>query len=81
MFGCTAAPPLTIPLPSADQDTCDARQFSSVIGQNVTVLEQVLIMRQIRIIRSGQMVTLDFVPERLNVNLGVAERIQSLTCG
>lgn len=67
-------------LPPVAQDTCNANQYGNLIGQDATALEDVLIMRQVRVIRPGQAVTMDFRPERINFNIGADNRISTIAC-
>lgn len=68
------------PTPEPSQDTCNASQYSALIGQDATALERVLILSQVRVIRPGQAVTMDFRPERINFNVDGANRITSISC-
>ena len=68
------------PLPTPAQDTCNASAYSHLIGQDVTALERVMLLGQVRIIRPGQAVTMDFRPDRINFNVGADERITSIHC-
>lgn len=68
-------------IPPPQSDTCGAGPHASLIGQERTALERVLIMREIRIVRPGDAVTLDFRPTRLNIEIGTDGRIASLYCG
>lgn len=77
----TVTPPPPIDLvPSAAQDTCNANAYSNLIGQDATALERVMILGQVRVIRPGQAVTMDFRPERINFNVGSDNRITSINC-
>ncbi|MCF2871710.1 hypothetical protein L0664_11590 [Octadecabacter sp. G9-8] len=67
-------------LPSIAEDTCNANQYASLVGQDVTALERVMILDQVRVIRPGQAVTMDFRPERINFNIGQDSRITSINC-
>ncbi len=67
-------------LPPVAQDTCNANQYGALIGQDATALEDVLIMRQVRVIRPGQPVTMDFRPDRINFNIGADNQITSINC-
>ena len=65
--------PNTAPaIPSVEDNTCGARQYTRVIGQNVTVLEKTAILRPVRVIRPDTAITLDYNPERLNIVLNAA---------
>jgi uncharacterized lipoprotein YajG len=68
-----------VPLPA--QDTCGAGPYASLVGQDATALERVLIMRQVRVIRPGQAVTMDFSAERINFEIDAANRIAVIFCG
>jgi len=73
------APPL--PLPAPEADSCEAAPYAHLIGAPATALERELIMRQIRILRPGQPMTMDYRAERLNIEIGPDERIVRLFCG
>ncbi|MEJ6396834.1 I78 family peptidase inhibitor [Yoonia sp. 208BN28-4] len=67
--------------PTGLDDTCDAEQYAVLIGQDATALERILILREVRVIRPGSIVTQDYKPERLNFDVGTAGTITSLSCG
>jgi len=67
-------------MPVSGQDTCNAAPYANLIGQDATALERVLLLGQVRIIRTGQPVTKDFRPERINFSIGPENRIISITC-
>ncbi len=75
----TAPPARALPEPEAD--TCAARPLADLVGQDATALERVLLMRQVRVIRPGMAVTMDFRPERINFEVGSSGRIVRLYCG
>ena len=68
------------PLPVGDADTCNATQYAALIGQDATALERVLLMGQVRVIRPGDAVTMDFRPERINFYIDAANRIERIAC-
>ncbi len=68
-------------LPDPASDTCDATPYGGLIGQDATVLERVLILRQVRVIRPETAVTMDFRPERLNFQIGSTGKIERISCG
>ncbi|MEL7181635.1 MAG: I78 family peptidase inhibitor [Pseudomonadota bacterium] len=78
LAGCTAAEP---PLPPQLEDTCGARQFADLIGQDATSLERVLLLGPVRVIRPGDAVTRDFRVERINFMIDENETIRSIDCG
>ncbi|WP_234967410.1 I78 family peptidase inhibitor [Octadecabacter temperatus] len=82
LFACEAvSPPQTVdPLPTPQQDTCNASAYSNLLGQDATALERVMLLGQVRVIRPGQVVTMDFRPDRINFNVGADNRITSIHC-
>lgn len=84
LFACTdmpPAPPSPPDLPPIEDDSCNAARFETMIGQDATALERVLLMGPVRVIRPGTAVTMDYVPERINFQIDDAERISAITCG
>lgn len=81
LAGCAArgsVPPTSQPrLP----DTCGAETYRDLVGQDATALEKVLIMRMVRVIRPGDLVTQDFRPERINFTIDPSEVIADISCG
>ncbi|PUB15468.1 I78 family peptidase inhibitor [Yoonia sediminilitoris] len=80
LAGCAAAPtpaPITPRLP----DTCDAESYGYLVGQDATALETVLIMRMVRVIRPGDLVTQDYRPQRINFEIDRTNRIAGISCG
>jgi hypothetical protein len=75
------APPAGPALPPPDQDTCNANARSALIGQPATALERVYILGQVRIIRPGDAVTMDFSESRINFDLDSTDRIVRIFCG
>jgi hypothetical protein len=69
------------PLPIPENDTCNAAPYAELIGQDVTALEEVLIMQRIRILRPEQPMTMDFWPDRINFLIDENERISRFFCG
>ena len=84
LVACAApeiVPPVTNPLPVGTGDTCKAAVQAALIGQDATALERVLLLGQVRLIRPGSVVTQDYVPERINFNIGADNTIRQITCG
>lgn len=78
LAACTTASP---PLPPTLEDTCGARDYAELIGQDATALEKVLILGPVRVIRPGDMVTMDFLPERINFGIDSTEKVIEVSCG
>lgn len=67
-------------------DLCGADKAKSSIGQSYTVeigarLQDVSGAKSMRVIRPGQAVTMDYRPDRLNVELDETDRISRISCG
>lgn len=77
----TGAPSQPGEFPTGSEDTCDGAQYAGLIGRDGTALEKVLILRQVRILRPGMMVTQEFRADRLNFRIGTDGNIVSITCG
>ena len=79
----TARPRLATP---PAMEGCDASDLNFLIGK---VLDEALAARakdatgasSVRVIRPGQMVTMDYVAERLNVEVDAAGKVTSARCG
>ncbi|WP_420859599.1 I78 family peptidase inhibitor [Marivivens marinus] len=78
LAACTQGP---APVPPPAEDTCGAAEFSPLVGQQSNALERQLIMRQVRVIRPGDAVTMDYRPDRLNFEIDSAGQIARIFCG
>ena len=73
--------PIPTPLPQPDLTSCHAVGLEGLVGAHVSLLPTNGAWSSVRIIKPGQMVTMDFSPTRLNVRVDNAGIIQSLACG
>lgn len=65
-----------------DEDACGAAGLQYLVGQDEAALAAITFAAErVRVIRPGQPVTMDYSPERLNIELDAAGRIQRLSCG
>ena len=78
---CTAVEPQAPATPAPADDTCNASDYAGLVGQDATALERVLLMGKVRVIRPGQAVTMDFMPDRINFRIAEDGRIAAITCG
>jgi hypothetical protein len=62
-------------------DTCGADALQVFVGQPPSALDAVRLTQPFRVIRPGEMVTMDFLPERVNFRVGEDGRIAEVTCG
>ena len=69
------------PLPPQLEDTCGAARFADLIGQEATALERELLLGPVRVIRPGDAVTMDCLPERVNFNIDDEGTIMMVDCG
>jgi len=81
LIGCTTLEPELPSLPAPDADSCNVRQYASLIGQDATALEKVLILGQVRLIRPGTAVTQDYRPERVNFYITADDLVGRIACG
>jgi hypothetical protein len=80
-----ATAPLDIPdggpsLPAAGEDTCNARQHASLIGQPASNPRVPAESRMVRHLRPDSIATMDLRQDRLNVLIGADNLIYALRC-
>ena len=68
-------------LPSPADDTCGASELTGYVGQDASILDTARFANPIRVIRPGDMVTMDFNPQRLNFDLDELGEILRIRCG
>lgn len=88
---CSAGvPPVSRPIASGSQApsgaVCDAARAQFAVGQPFTPAlgeraRQASGASSIRILRPGEAVTLEFLPDRLSLELDASERIAAVRCG
>lgn len=81
----TAAPPMSDPQPPA-QASCNHAAAQSLVGQpatpaNVERARQLAGARMARVLKPGQMVTMEFIEGRLNIDVDASNVILALRCG
>jgi len=81
-------PPTVTPNGSSDEQgaSCDLDAIQSAIGEpfdaaNVSQLQSDSGARQVRVLRPGDMATMDHRPDRLNIHLDDQDVIEALRCG
>jgi hypothetical protein len=76
----SAAPPT----PPAEDGACNADAAQSFVGKPASAAEQARAAsgaRTMRLIRPGQAVTMDYRPDRLNIELDASDSMVKLSCG
>ena len=76
LAGCVEPVP---DLPPAD--ACGAPGLQGLVGQPRSVLATMKFAGPVRVIEPGMAVTMDYSPNRLNIELDAAGRITRVTCG
>lgn len=62
------------------QDTCGAARFRSLIGTQADQIDRASLPARTRVIMPGQMVTMDFSPDRLNIRVAPGGVVTTLEC-
>ena len=78
LAACTASEP-TLPPPGTD--TCNANEYSALIGQDATALERVMLLGMVRVIKPDSIVTKDYRLERINFYVDETNAISAIKCG
>jgi hypothetical protein len=84
LAGCATAQPA--PAPVSPQGACEISGLSGLVGQPATAELGAEAMRlsgatRLRWIRPGDMVTMDYSPQRLNIHLDAQNRVDRFACG
>ena len=73
--------PLPAPAPPVDLSSCSSDSVQSLIGGNISTVDTRPLAKTVRIIPPNSPVTMDFNPERLNIETDAAGVIVRMTCG
>lgn len=76
LAACLADEPATM----TDEDQCGAAEFQHLIGQPQSALDDLELPESTRIIPPGAPVTMDFRPDRLNIQIGEDGLIERVHC-
>lgn len=60
--------------------SCGADELQALVGQDAAVLERSDLPKNLRILRPGMAVTADYQPDRLNISISAAEKIDRVWC-
>lgn len=67
--------------PTGAADTCGAARFAHLVGQGPEAARALGLPLRARIIGHGEPVTMDYLPDRLNITLGPDGKIRQISCG
>ena len=62
-------------------DACHASDLQYLVGQPGAVLDGMRFSQELRVIKHGMAVTMDYNPARLNIQLDQQDVIERVTCG
>jgi Peptidase inhibitor I78 family len=62
-------------------DECGAAELQGLVGQSARVLLTMRFGQNVRVIQPGMAVTMDFLPDRLNIWIAEGDVIERVTCG
>ena len=66
---------------SPSEDACTAANLQHLVGAPATAADAISAPSDMRIIRPGQAVTMDFRADRLNIELDEDDQISRIFCG
>ena len=66
--------------PVATENACGAAELQGLVGQPASVLQTMKFALETRVIRPGTAVTMDYRPDRLNIDIDAGERIARVYC-
>ncbi len=75
----TASPPNTADEATA-QDTCGASHWRQYVGRAASEIDRSQLPPRARVIMPGQMVTMDFSAERLNIRVAPDGKVTEVGC-
>lgn len=78
LAACVEPAPPAEPEPAPD--LCNATAMQGLVGQPASVLQTMMLRAGTRVINSGDPVTMDFRPDRMNVEIGANGRIEKIAC-
>lgn len=79
LSACVA--PLPVPMPPEPIGDCGADELQYLVGQPGSILHGMRFSQDVRVIEYGMAVTMDFKPDRLNIELDKRDVISRVSCG
>lgn len=81
LAACVAPAPKPTPDPMPPITACGAGELQGLIGRSAAVLQTMRFAGPVRVIRPGMAVTMDYSPNRLNIEVDAREIITRVSCG
>jgi hypothetical protein len=82
VLGCAAAAqPGPTPAPASQDDTCGVARYRHLIGRSIDAIDASTWPARSRVVCFGCMVTMDYVAERLTIQLDRDRKVASMRCG
>lgn len=82
LAACEMATPQPSPVPGqVDLSSCSADAVQSLIGTNIAAVDTRPLARTVRVIPPNSAVTMDYNPQRLNIETDARGVIVRLSCG
>ena len=78
LAACVEPAPPAEPEPAPD--LCNATAMQGLVGQPASVLRDMMLRAGTRVINPGDAVTMDFRPDRMNIEIGADGRIEKIAC-
>ncbi len=79
LIACVEVPVPVDPAPI--ENACGAAELQGLVGRDAAVLQTMRFGQTVRIIRPGTAVTMDYIVERLNIEIDANEKISRVNCG
>jgi hypothetical protein len=81
LTACSTLPTSSTPGNDGSVLPCGADDMGYLIGQHVSGVDLNSLAEKVRVISPGDMVTMDYRPDRLNIDLDASGTIVALRCG
>lgn len=79
--GCVVPVPVPVPDPGDTGGSCGADELQYLVGKPGVMLDGMRFSQEVRVIEFGMAVTMDYNPDRLNIQLDRLDVIERVSCG